>query len=482
MICKLKLLKKAHPHDPKIFVFTTDKLDLISQNTHISLSEKELIYIQDSINNKIFLFQLPNINETVFIQIVSPNSDNFSRVLEEYRIAGSKLYSRLNSRKIKNACLYSDATKTHLKAFLEGFLLSTYRFTKYKTEKAEEVFEELQICDKGIFQNDLASLEILVESVFIARDLINEPGSELTATALSQRISDLGKKTGFYTEIFNKSKIESLKMGGLLAVNRGSIDPPTFSILEWKPDVYKNDKPIVLVRKGVVFDTGGLSLKPTANSMDYMKSDMSGAACVIAVIHALAKMKIPVHVIGLIPATDNRPGQNAYYPGDVIRMYNGSTVEVLNTDAEGRMILADALSYAKKYDPQLLIDIATLTGSAAVAVGSLGMVGFFKTDDVVRQKMKESGDNTYERIVEFPLWDEYEEMIKSDIADVKNIGGREAGAITAAKFLERFTAYPWIHLDIAGTAFSTQNTNYICKGGTGSGIRLITNYIINSIK
>jgi leucyl aminopeptidase len=201
----------------------------------------------------------------------------------------------------------------------------------------------------------------------------------------------MGKEAGFTVEVFNRKKIEALRMGGLLAVNKGSIDPPTFNILEWKPENALNEKPVVLVGKGVVFDTGGLSLKPTAKSMDYMKCDMAGGAVVAATLYAVAKNKLPLHVVGLVPATDNRPDGNAYVPGDVITMFDGTTVEIKNTDAEGRLLLADALSYAKKYNPGLVIDVATLTGSAEIISGSQALVAMGNSPENL-QNLKQIGD------------------------------------------------------------------------------------------
>jgi leucyl aminopeptidase len=289
----------------------------------------------------------------------------------------------------------------------------------------------------------------------------------------------LGKEAGFKVEVFNKSKIKALKMGGLLAVNKGSIEPPTFSILEWKPKNAKNKKPIILVGKGVVYDTGGLSLKPTANSMDFMKCDMGGAAAVIGGLYSISKNKLPYHVIGLVPATDNRPSGDAYAPGDVITMHNKKTVEVLNTDAEGRLILADALSYAQKYKPELVLDIATLTGAAAAAIGHYGVVGMGNAKENIMNKLKNSGNNVFERIAEFPFWDEYNEQLKSPIADLTNLGNGAGGAITAGKFLENFTDYPYIHLDIAGPAFLKKPINYLSQGGTGVGTRLFYDFVKN---
>ena len=269
-------------------------------------------------------------------------------------------------------------------------------------------------------------------------------------------------------------------MGGLLAVNRASDIPPTFSILEWKPSDAKNTKPIIFVGKGLVFDSGGYSLKP-GQYMEDMKIDMAGAAAVIGLFYAISKAKLPLYVIGLIPATDNLIGKSGYVPGDVIKMHSGLTVEIKNTDAEGRLILADALSYAKKYSPELVIDMATLTGAAIRAIGELASAVFFKTDKKIKKTLKNSAKLTYERIVEFPLWEEYNEMLKSSVADLKNIGGLYAGQTTAAKFLENFIQYPWIHLDIAPVASTEKRINYKGEGGTGEPIRLLFNFLENYI-
>jgi len=234
-----------------------------------------------------------------------------------------------------------------------------------------------------------------------------------------------------------------------------------------------------LIGKGVVYDTGGLSLKPTKNSMDLMKTDMAGSAAVVGAMYAIAKNKLPCHVIALVPATDNRPGGNAYAPGDVVTMYNKMTVEVLNTDAEGRMLLADALSYSNKYKPELVIDVATLTGSAAAAIGTQGIVTMGNANQATMAKLKTSGNDVYERIAEFPFWDEYRDDLKSDIADLKNLGSGYAGAITAGKFLEHFTNYPYIHLDIAGPSRMDKPSGYLSKGGTGVGVRLLYDFVSN---
>lgn len=400
--------------------------------------------------------------------------------LEETRKGGKRITDLANARKIESVSItalgkYHD----HLLALAEGMALSNYQFNKYLNKKEEKnnSLKTLRIHSTDVTKKQVDEVDRVCRAVSMARDLVNEPLSTLTAVELSKEIVKMGNEAGFGVEVFHKRKIESLRMGGLLAVNRGSTDPPTFSILTWKPDRAKNKKPIVLVGKGVVYDTGGLSLKPTNDSMDYMKSDMAGAAAVAGTLYAIAKNKLPVWVVGLIPATDNRPDGNAYVPGDIIRMFDGTTVEVLNTDAEGRMILADALAWAEKMEPELVLDIATLTGAAQIAVGKYGIVSMGNAERKEMEKLKESGDSVYERIAEFPFWDEYSELLKSDVADLKNIGGRYAGAITAGKFLEHFTDSPYIHLDIAGSSFNKQVDSYRGKGGTGIGVRLLYDFL-----
>lgn len=314
------------------------------------------------------------------------------------------------------------------------------------------------------------------QAVSFSRDLVNEPVSYLTAQQLGEEIKQSAKKYNYKAEVLGKKQIEALKMGGLLAVNKGSFDPPTFSILEWKPKNAKNEKPFIIVGKGVVFDTGGLSLKPTPGSMDLMKSDMGGAAAVIGAMQAIAANKLNIHVIALVPSTDNRPGNKAYAPQDIVTMHDGTKVEVLNTDAEGRMILADALSYAKQFNPQLVIDLATLTGAAHAAIGEYGIVSMGNASSTFKNKLNLSGNKVFERLVEFPFWDEYGELVKSDIADIKNLGGPVGGAITAGKFLEHFTDYDYIHLDIAGPAYISKTDAYRTKGGTGVGVRLLYDF------
>lgn len=438
------------------------------------LTEKESEYLKNKIekDSNCTIFKYPNI---LFFSKIKDEKEKYLQV-EAARKAGSKLFDVLKTEKIKSVQLTNFSEQEYLPAFLEGLLLAGYTFDKYKKEKEEYFLNEISILDKKITTVQIKEIKNLTEAVFHSRDLVNEPLSFLTAAQFSKEIEKMGNESGFSVEVFNKNKIEALKMGGLIAVNKGSINPPTFNILEWKPKNATNKKPVVLVGKGVVFDTGGLSLKPTAKSMDYMKCDMAGAAVVAAALFAVAKNKLPIHVIGLIPATDNRPDGNAYVPGDVITMFDGTTVEIMNTDAEGRLILADALSYAKKYSPKLVIDIATLTGSAGIIAGNHAIVAMGNTKDYI-QEIKQNGEETFERIIEVPLWEEYAKPLKSPIADLNNLGTREGQTTIAGKFLEHFTDYNWIHLDAAGVSFNFEKDNYLPVGGTGYGTRLLFNFL-----
>jgi len=413
-----------------------------------------------------------------FIAFLKTGKDLYWR-LEQARILGNSLLQWISEHKVEEVQLVHPGTMApEALAFTEGLALGSYSFLKYKGGKAglPSSLSRLRVRIPGIGTEELDTLNHHLQATAWARDLVNEPLNNLNAQQLAENIRARCQPVGITVEILSKKRIEALKMGGLLAVNKGSLDPPTFTIMEWKSPVASPSRPVILVGKGVVYDTGGMSLKPSSG-METMKSDMAGAAAVAAAVFAAALNRVPAHIIALIPATDNRTDGNAYVPGDVVRMYDGTTVEVLNTDAEGRMILADALAYAQKFNPLLVINVATLTGSAQRATGRYAMVGMQSGARGHMDKLIRTGELTGERIVEFPLWEEYAESLKSDIADVRNIGNAEAGAITAGKFLERFTDYPFIHLDIAGTAFAEKSFNYRGKGGTGSGVRLLAEYL-----
>lgn len=445
----------------------------------LSFTEEERNYISEAMAGEENIITLNRYTKHLFICHVKPKCEAW-QTGEKLRKTGSKLAETAN--KLKQSALHFINSSSFENAALllaQGAALANYQFLKYKTggSKKENTLKEISFTKNSISNADLNLLDAWTNAAYKVRTLVNEPLSFLTATQLSKELAALGKEAGFKVTTLDKAAIEKEKMGGLLAVNRGSKQPPTFNILEHKPDKPKNKKPIVLVGKGVVYDTGGLSLKPTPNSMDRMKSDMSGAALVTGAMYAIAKLNLPLHVIALIPATDNRPGEDAYVPGDVIEMMSGATVEVLNTDAEGRMILADALHYAKRFKPALVADFATLTGAASAAVGEHGMVSMGTADEAIKNEFKAAGHRQYERLVEFPLWEEYGEMIKSEVADIKNIGGPTGGAITAGKFLEHFTDYPWMHFDIAGVSFATAKKGYLTTGGTAYGMRMLLDFL-----
>lgn len=407
-----------------------------------------------------------------FIFFVKENDD-----LEKMRVAGHEIRTKL-SKEAKE--LFISGKGASALALAEGLALSNYQFLKYfkDADKKRYQLESITLLD-AFEAKDISRLNNTTKAVYWSRDMVNEPLSYLTAPQLAKEIQTFEKVENLTVTVFDKKKIEELKMGGLLAVNLGSIDEPTFTIVEYKPENPKNKKPIVLVGKGVVYDTGGMSLKPTAGSMDSMKSDMGGAACMAGAIYAAAMNELDLHLIALIPATDNRPGGNAYVPGDVITMYNGTTVEVLNTDAEGRMILADALAYSNELDPELVIDAATLTGAAVAAIGQKASCVMGNANQETIDALVKSGNNVHERLAQMPFWDDYAEEVKSSIADLKNLGGKYAGSITAGKFLEHFVKSPYIHLDIAGPAYLDSVDNYKGKGGTGVGVRLLNNFFEN---
>lgn len=483
----------------KTIINFADKYDTLSeciflienqdQIKGLSLSKEEKVYVTEKISkDKRTAVEINRFTHKIFFYCPKKDTkEELFLLTERIRLSGHSACKTLNSNKVKQVQVVDLTEKSYyITAFLEGLALTNYQFLKYftKAKDKKNSLEKVQVFSSNISKIELKKLAQVIDSMAWVRDLVNEPVSFLNAEQLSKEIKKKADESGFEVEIFNKKKIESLKMGGILAVNKGSIDEPRFTILEWKPKGCKNKKPVVLVGKGVVYDTGGLSLKPTKGSMDEMKCDMAGAATVAGIIDVLAKNNIPLHVIALIPATDNRPGGNAYTPGDVITTYSGKTVEVLNTDAEGRVILADALTYAQKYNPELVIDFATLTGAAQAAIGNVASVIMGTAPDAEFQMLEKSGFEVFERVVRFPMWKEYGDMILSDIADIKNTGSAYAGAITAGKFLEVFTknekdepAYPWIHIDIAGPAFISGTDAYRPKGGTAYGVRLILHYL-----
>lgn len=459
-------------------------IDNTDQLASLNLAENELTFVGNAIRQDQVTVTINRYTQYLFIYLVKNKKTDW-QTAEMLRKAGAEYGPVLQRNKITEITLNNLGTlSTAALLMAQGLALATYQFLKYRTDAArlQNNLSVISFSRQSATVKEINELEVITEAIYKARTLVNEPLNFLSAVQLSKEISTLGKEAGFKVTVLNKEQIVKEKMGGILAVNRGSIAPPTFTVMEYKPKKTINKQPIVLVGKGVVYDTGGLTLKPTPNSMDRMKSDMSGAALVSGVMYAAAKLQLPLHLIALVPATDNRPGEDAYTPGDVITMYSGTTVEVLNTDAEGRMILADALHWAKRYKPEVVFDFATLTGAASAAIGEHGIVCMGNVDEKTKEQLKSSGLNQYERLAEFPMWDEYGDQIKSDIADLKNIGGPTGGAITAGKFLEHFTGYPWMHFDIAGVSFTTGKKGYLTVGGTGYGLRMVMDYLMTRCK
>ncbi len=369
--------------------------------------------------------------------------------------------------------------RLHGQTLAEGILMALYDYGAYKTEREDAerpVFEAVTLfapaAETAALKAGLADGERIAEAVALTRDLVSAPGSDMTPTILANRAKEMADKQGIKCQVLDEKAIDKLKMGALLGVARGAMEaqPPRFIVLEYLP--VKGRKPLVFVGKGITFDSGGISIKP-ADGMDKMKYDMAGAGAVIGALKAIASLELPVNVVGLIPATENMPGGHAMHPGDILKTMSGKTIEVINTDAEGRLILADALSYAERYQPEVVLDLATLTGACVIALGNQA-IGLMGNDQGLVDQILAAGERTWERAWQLPLWEEYSEQIKSDIADVKNGGGRPAGTITAAAMLAKFTgAYRWAHLDIAGTAWEDKGRAYVPKGATGIGVRLL---------
>ncbi len=371
-------------------------------------------------------------------------------------------------------------------AVAEGMVLALYRFDKFKTEANERrdvtsvtfianTREQAKAVRQGVEIG-----RILGESANFARSLINHPSNAMTPTILAEQARQMAKDCQLKCEVLDRKDMEKLGMGLLLGVAQGSEEPPKFIILEHRGGK-RGQGSLVFVGKGITFDSGGISIKP-ADGMERMKYDMSGGAAVIGALRAIALLQVPQNVIGLIPATENLPSGKATKPGDVHRAMNGKTAEIINTDAEGRLILGDALAYAARYKPVACVDLATLTGACVVALGheAIGMLGNAE-GEALMDRLRQAGMRTGERVWQLPLWDEYLEDVKSDVADVKNVGmGRAAGTIAGAAFLVKFVdGYPWVHLDIAGTAWADREQPYKPKGGTGVGVRLLTQMVLD---
>ncbi len=380
---------------------------------------------------------------------------------------------------------------------VEGAVLGGYQFTAYRSndkDAGKEVSRMTLVSPRADRMADLKEgirrgLATAEATVFV-RDLCNHPANVVTPSRVAQEAKKIGRERGVRVKILERRDMERLGMGALLGVARGSHEPPKFIILEYRGAGASRPrstgrradgvaKPIVLVGKTITFDTGGISLKPSEN-MEQMKADMTGGAEVLATVRAAARLRLPLHLIGILPATENMPGGRAMKPGDIVTTMSGKTVEVQNTDAEGRLILADGLAYGTRYKPSAIIDIATLTGACVVALGQFA-IGMFGNNDRLKRRVEQSGLKAGERVWEMPLWDEYFEQLRSEVADMRNIGGRGGGMITAALFLSKFVGEtPWVHLDIASTDWSERERPYLAKGPTGIGTRLLIQYLMDT--
>ena len=367
-------------------------------------------------------------------------------------------------------------------AITEGSILGLYTFRKHITKESEHgELQELLIVERDgsrlpILERGVKRGRILANAVNFARDMINEPANHMTPSDMAEIARGVAADHGLEFSILDREEMKNLGMGALLGVAQGSKQPPKFIILSYRGSD-SSSSTLGLVGKGLTFDSGGISLKPS-EAMDEMKSDMAGGATVIAAIKAIAEMKLRINVTALIPATENLPGGAALKPGDILKAMNGKTIEVVNTDAEGRLILADALSYARQLKLSPLIDVATLTGACRVALGDICTGAFGNNQEVVNKVIK-AGEEAGEKIWQLPMFDEYKEQNKSDVADIKNSGGRWGGAITAAQFLAEFSQdTPWTHLDIAGTSFSSKERAYTLKGATGVAVRTLVNFAL----
>jgi leucyl aminopeptidase len=406
--------------------------------------------------------------------------------LDRLRLAAGKAAPYLRTAGARDITIVADGpgldAEETAQALTEGSMLGLYRFLKYKTKEENNSGKDIKavtfVTEKAsslkAMQQGVRTGEVIAESTAMVRDMVNSPSADMTPMIVASKAREIAKEFGLKLQVLERGQMEKLGMGALLGVAAGSAQPPKFIIVEYRRG---GKKPyIALVGKTITFDTGGISIKPAEN-MDKMKDDMSGGAAVLGAIRTAAALKLPLNIAGLLPATENMPGGSAYKPGDVLRTLSGQTIEIINTDAEGRLILSDALAFACRYKPAVIVDIATLTGACRVALGqeATGMLG---TDEKFKQKIRAAGEKTGERVWEMPLWEGYYEQIKSDIADMKNTGGRDGGVITAAALLSKFVQdHPWVHLDIAATAWTEKERPYTPKGATGIGMRLLTQFL-----
>lgn len=398
---------------------------------------------------------------------------------EKLRQAGGKAVSYLcevGCKDISLSAAYLFSLRQSPLPLVEGGLLSLYKLRRYKREKDNSKRVDrltLTARPNKALSDSMKWLAVTTSAVNFAKDLINMPSNDMTPSVLARRARGLAGGR-VRVKVLERNDVEKEGMGAYLSVAKGSMEPLKFIVLRYKGS--DRGVPIALIGKSITFDSGGISIKPS-EGMEKMKYDMAGGAVVLAVIKAAAEARLPVNLIGVLPATENLPGGTASKPGDIVRSVSGKTIEIINTDAEGRLALADAIGYIKKMRPGVIIDIATLTGACSVALGNeaIAMMG---NDDEWMERLRRIGEDTYERVWQMPVYEEYMEYIKSDLADIKNSGGKTGSLVTAGYFLKEFAGdTPWVHLDIAGTAWTDKDKSYTPKGATGIGVRLLLNLL-----
>ena len=403
--------------------------------------------------------------------------------VDTIRRAAANGIKKARDLKAKDVATVPVATE-YAQAIVEGSLLGLYNYHGQKTNDTQQDLPEsleLLVADDSLLAEVRSGAEqgrAFASGTYLSRELVNLPPNICTPEYMAQRSRDMAAEVGLTVNVLEEQQMSALKMGALLGVAQGSDTPPKLIIIEHNADRAHELDSVVLIGKGITFDTGGYSLKPAA-SMVGMKTDMSGGAAVIGAMRTVAELNVPLHVVGLIPAADNMINGHAYRPEEVVTASNGKTIEVISTDAEGRMLLADALVYAKRYEPVAVVDIATLTGACVVALGSAS-AGLFSTDDTLRDALVNAGTATGERVWPMPIFPEYSKAIKSKTADMKNTGGRMGGVGTSAAFLKNFVDFPaWAHVDMAGMAWDANDVAYIPEGATGYGARLLAKLVVD---
>ncbi|HJO21079.1 MAG TPA: leucyl aminopeptidase [Candidatus Marinimicrobia bacterium] len=460
-----------------------EKFGMVAVPTFSDMMDDDLKALFDSQNKtgKVgdLAFEIDSNSRIVYYGL----GDSSEKTPENFRRAAGEIITYALNNKYEEVaveCPVSDEGEYFCQAFAEGLILSSYRFLNYFTDERGK-YHLKNITMVGSC-NETASKKgaIIASAVCDSRDLGNHPGNIATPTKLANFAKEVGKKGGMKVTVFDREEFTKMGMGAFAGVAQGTNEPPKFIIMEYFGADSKDEKPVVLVGKGLTFDTGGISLKPGAK-MDEMKFDMCGSAIVFGTMNAVAELRPKKNIVAIVPSTHNMLGGSAFLPGDILTAYNGKTIEILNTDAEGRLILADALSYASKhYDPEFMVDFATLTGACVVTFGHIASAILGNNKGLI-ENIQKSSDNTGELVWELPLWDEYCDQVKSNVADVKNLGSPgQAGTIAGAAFLKAFVGkdIPWTHFDVAGTSWGVENRSYIQKNGaSGQVIRLILDLI-----